>query len=186
MGAIAILIVAVGIRRGFRPAFVTGAGTATADLLYASLAVIGGAALAGTLKTIDTPMRIVSGLVLILVAIVGLRRVGQATDEPDQVTDLRGNGLARIYARFLGLTIINPTTIVDFAAVIIGLGVSDGLTAPEGALFVVGAFLASLSWQTVVAAIGSLARRRLSSCARTVAIVIGNLLILVFGILIVI
>jgi hypothetical protein len=37
-----------------------------------------------------------------------------------------------------------------------------------------------------VAAIGSLARHRLSHRARTIAIVIGNLVILVFGILILI
>jgi threonine/homoserine/homoserine lactone efflux protein len=186
VGAIAILIVEVGIRSGFRPAFVAGAGAATADFLYAGLAVVGGAALAETVSSIDTPLRIVSGLVLIVIAIVGLRRVGQATGQPDEATELTSNGLARTFARFLGLTLINPTTIVYFAAVIIGLGVADGLTTTEGILFVVGAFLASLSWQTVVAAIGSLARHRLSPRTRTVAIVIGNLVILVFAILILI
>ncbi|MGH3668602.1 MAG: hypothetical protein ACRDU7_09935, partial [Acidimicrobiia bacterium] len=54
---------------------------------------------------------------------------------------------ARTYGRFVGLTIINPTTIVYFAAVVIGLGVAKGMTAADGALFVIGAFLASLSWQ---------------------------------------
>ena len=47
VGAIAILIMEAGIRRGFRPAFFAGAGAATADFLYAALAVVGGAALAG-------------------------------------------------------------------------------------------------------------------------------------------
>jgi threonine/homoserine/homoserine lactone efflux protein len=42
VGAIAVLIVQVGIRCGFRCAASAGAGAATADLLYALLAVTGG------------------------------------------------------------------------------------------------------------------------------------------------
>ena len=42
VGAIAILIVDMGLRRGFPPAFMAGAGAATADFIYALLAVIAG------------------------------------------------------------------------------------------------------------------------------------------------
>jgi arginine exporter protein ArgO len=84
----------------------------------------------------------------------------------------------------LALTIINPTTIIYFAAVIVGLGVADDLSAAEGALFAVGAFLASLSWQTLLAAAGALAADRLSARAQTTAIVTGNLVIFVFAIVI--
>ena len=52
VGAIAILIMDVGIRRGFAPAFSAGAGAATADLLYVALAVLGGATLAATVESI--------------------------------------------------------------------------------------------------------------------------------------
>lgn len=38
VGAIAVLILDLGARRGFLPAFAAGSGAATADLLYASLA----------------------------------------------------------------------------------------------------------------------------------------------------
>ena len=48
VGAIALLIMDLGIRRGFWPAFAAGAGAATAELLYSALAVIGGAALAAS------------------------------------------------------------------------------------------------------------------------------------------
>jgi threonine/homoserine/homoserine lactone efflux protein len=184
VGAIAILIVDVGLKHGFRPAFFAGAGAATADLLYAGLAVIGGTALAGAIGAVDDALRIISALVLIVIALVGLRRVGDrgvTTEEPAYPTR---NELARTYARFLGLTVVNPTTIVYFGAVIIGLGVANDMTAPQGILFVVGAFLASLSWQTLIATIGSVARHRLSPKARTVAVVFGNLVILAFAVLI--
>ncbi|HVR78969.1 MAG TPA: LysE family transporter [Acidimicrobiia bacterium] len=184
VGAISILIVDVGLKHGFRPAFFAGAGAATADFLYAGLAVIGGAALAGAVGAVDDALRIVSALVLVLIALIGLRRARNEAPTTAGRTYSTRNDLALTYARFLGLTIINPTTIVYFAAVIIGLGVADDMTLPQGITFVVGAFLASLSWQTLLATVGSSVGRRLTPAARTVATVLGNLVILGFAALI--
>ncbi len=184
VGAIAVLIVDVGLKHGFRPAFFAGAGAATADLLYAGLAVIGGSALAGAIGAINDELRVVSALVLIVIALVGLRRAGRQAATVERAPHPTRNELAVTYGRFLGLTVINPTTVVYFAAVIIGLGVTEDMSAPLGLLFVVGAFLASLSWQTLLAVIGSSAGRRLSPKARTGAVVSGNLLILAFAVII--
>jgi arginine exporter protein ArgO len=82
------------------------------------------------------------------------------------------------------LTIINPATVVYFAAFIIGLGVANDMTPSQGALFVAGAFLASLSWQTLLAGVGAFAGHRLPQKAQTAAIVAGNVLILAFSALI--
>ncbi len=180
VGAIAVLIVEVGIRCGFRCAFFAGAGAATADLLYAALAVIGGAALAGLVQSVDQPLRIVSAVVLVVIALVGLRRVGRMP-ESVQIAFPDRRELASTYARFVGLTIINPTTVVYFAAVIVGLGVADDMSAAEGVLFAMGAFLASLSWQTLLAGVGAFAGDRLGRRAQAAAVVVGNLVILVFA-----
>ena len=115
-----------------------------------------------------------------MLATVGLRRAGRRqvsteTRFPDR------RELMSTYARFLGLTLINPATVVYFAAVIVGLGVADEMSALGGALFVAGAFLASLSWQTLLAGVGGLAGDRLSARAQTAAIIIGNLFILAFA-----
>jgi len=117
VGAIAILIVEVGIRRGFWPAFLAGAGAASADFLYSGLAVIGGAALATAIGTVSAQLRVISGLTLIVIALIGLWRVRRLAT-PARVDDGSRTDLLRTYARFLGLTIINPATIVYFAAVI--------------------------------------------------------------------
>lgn len=183
VGAIAILIVEVGIKCGFRCAFFAGAGAATADFIYALLAVIGGAALAALVQDIGAPLRIASGIVLAVIAVIGLRRAGTKREPTDFAMPDRRE-LAGTYARFLGLTIINPTTIVYFAAVIVGLGVANDLSAVEGALFAMGAFLASLSWQTFLAGVGAFAGDKLSDRAQTIAVVIGNLLILAIAIVI--
>jgi arginine exporter protein ArgO len=177
VGAIALLIVQVGIKCGFRCAFMAGAGAATADLAYAGLAVVGGAALARIIDSAGDALRIGSGIVLIAIAVVGLRRATRPVQQVEAVMPNRSE-LVGTYARFLGLTIINPTTIVYFAAVVVGLGVASGLTPAGGVLFCVGAFLASLSWQTLLASIGASAGKRMSSRVQIIAVVVGNLLIL--------
>ena len=177
VGAIAILIVQVGIKCGFRCALAAGAGAATADFVYAGLAVVGGASLAGAVDSGSDWLRIPSALVLVAIALVGLRRANQT--QTQQQTELPNrNELAATYARFVGLTVINPTTVVYFAAVVVGLGVAADLTPSEGALFAVGAFLASFSWQALLAAVGGLSRHRLSARIQRLAVIGGNLLIL--------
>lgn len=183
VGAIAVLIVEVGIRCGFRCAFFAGAGAATADFMYAGLAVIGGAALARPVRAVEEPLRIVSAVVLVLIAVVGMRRIWREQESVEIAFPDRRE-LAGTFARFVGLTIINPTTIVYFAAVIVGFGVADQMSAQQGVLFVVGAFSASLSWQTLLAAIGAAAGKRLARRARMIAVIVGNLVIVGFAIFI--
>jgi arginine exporter protein ArgO len=184
VGAIAILIMDVGIRRGFGHALSAGAGAATADLLYAALAVLGGATLASVVEGIAEPLQVVSGLVLLVIAVIGLARSRQPAAA--EAVEPQVGDLARTYGRFVGLTLINPTTVVYFAAVVIGLGVARGMTAADGILFVSGAFLASLSWQTLIAAVGAFAGHRLSVRSRRVVTIVGNLVILALGIVILI
>jgi len=182
VGAIAILIVEVGIKCGFRCAFFAGAGAATADLMYAVVAVLGGAALAGLVDDVDTELRIVSAIVLAVIAVVGLHRARERAEIITMASFPDRRELLVTYARFVGLTIINPTTIIYFAAVIAGLGVIDNMSIVAGGLFAVGAFLASLSWQTVLAASGAFAGARLNDRVRVAAIVAGSLVILAFAI----
>lgn len=185
VGAIAVLIVEVGIRCGFRCGFFAGAGAATADLIYATLAVIGGVGLAAAVDSINEPFRYVSAAALAVIAVLGLRRAGTQPEIAETAIPSRGE-LAATYARFVGLTIINPTTVIYFAAFIVGLGVAQDLTVIEGIWFAVGAFLASLSWQTLLAGLGHHAGRRLPAAVQKGAMILGNLVVLGFAVLIVI
>jgi threonine/homoserine/homoserine lactone efflux protein len=177
VGAIAVLIVQVGIRCGFWCAASAGAGAATADLLYSVLAVVGGAALASTIDSLGAPFRLVSAGVLAVLAVRGLLGARREPAPADAPLPSRGE-LVLTYTKFLGLTIVNPLTVVYFAAVVLGLGLADDLTTPELALFAAGAFLASLSWQTLLAGVGAAARHRLPRRFTTGAAIVGNLLVL--------
>jgi arginine exporter protein ArgO len=185
VGAIAVLIVQVGIQRGFSFAFSAGAGAATADFAYSLVAVAGGVALADLVGDIGDPFRWVSAAALVAIAVLGLYNA-RTKPAPAAVDGKTRTEYLRTYLRFLGLTIINPMTIVYFAAVVLGLGLADGLTFAQGTLFVTGAFLASLSWQTLLAGIGAFAGSRLSPKFQVGAVVIGNVVVLGMAVLIVV
>ena len=177
VGAIAVLIVQVGIKCGFRCAASAGAGAATADLVYSVVAVTAGTTVAGSIESLGDPLRLGSGGVLALIGILGLYRGRREPPPPD--IDLPGRSdYAATYGKFLGLTLINPLTVVYFAAFILGSGLAEDLTAIGSAFFVAGAFLASLSWQIGLAGIGAFARRRLPHKFRIGAVITGNLLII--------
>lgn len=112
-------------------------------------------------------LRVVSGVVLAVIALVGLVRARRPSESASPGP--RSRDLPRTYGRFVWLTPINPTTVVYSAAVVIGLGVAGDMTRGDGALFVTGAFLASLPWRTLIASVGAL---------------LGNLVILTFSVVI--
>jgi arginine exporter protein ArgO len=184
VGAIAVLIVQVGMRCGFWCGASAGAGAATADLVYSVLAVAGGVALAASVEAVGAPFRWVSAAVLVMIAARGMYRARREPPPLDAAVPRR-NEYTRTYVKFLGLTVINPMTVVYFAAVVLGLGLADGLSATEGALFVTGAFLASLSWQTLLAAVGALAGRRLPRRFQIGAVVAGNAVVVAMAAMII-
>lgn len=177
LGAIALLIVGTSVRCGFACGFSAGAGAATADLVYSLLAAGAGAAVATHLAPWAGPIRMASAGVLALIAgrgLWGIRRSGadQAGSQP-----IPRSQMFATYARFVALTLINPLTVVYFTALVLGSGwAAGGVT--HLAAFAVGAFAASLSWQTLLAAVGAFGRRGLSARTRMAAVVTGNLVIL--------
>ena len=156
VGAIAVLIAGLSARTSLRVGAAAGLGAATADGVYALVAVLGGAALAGLVAPIATPLRWVAAVVLLALAghtaWAALRR-RSATDRESARTATA----VQAYAGILGLTLLNPATVVYFAALVLGRGGAGG-----GGWFVAGAFLASASWQLLVAASGALAGRLLT------------------------
>jgi arginine exporter protein ArgO len=198
VGAIAILIVEVGLQRGFVPAFAAGAGAATADLIYAAVAALAGVALAALLMPAAGALRVASGLVLIGLGLYGLYRLwrGPAGQPRPNSNPASALGLAtasgsnspppaapwRTYAQFVGLTLLNPATVAYFAALILGMRGGESVGAASRLAFVAGAALASLSWQSLLAGIASLGHQRLSPRFRALTSATGNLIILAFGV----
>lgn len=183
VGAIAVLIVDTSLRRGFAAGFAAGAGAATVDLLYATIAMLAGAAVALTLAPLATPLAIASGLVLMSLGAYGLWRAYRSNENPAaEIPRGEYSGVGRTYLQFLALTMLNPLTIVYFVALILGREAGLRLTLGDQILFVLGAGLASFSWQTLLAGSGALAKQYLSPRFRLYATIFGNLVVLGLGV----
>jgi arginine exporter protein ArgO len=87
----------------------------------------------------------------------------------------------RTFAQFLALTLLNPLTVAYFAALMLGRGAAHPLSPAGRLAFVAGAWLASWSWQTLLAASGALARRLLSPRAQRLTALAGNAVVIGFG-----
>jgi arginine exporter protein ArgO len=191
VGPIAVLIFDTGLRRGVRIAAAAGAGAASADGFYATLAGLVGAAVAGQLTPVIAPARIVGAGLLAIVATRGLWAAKRPTPPAAPVGDLpaaptdtaaaAGAAVAlRTYLLFLGLTIVNPMTFLYFGALMLGLPPATG---SEGRVpFVAGAFAASLSWQLLLAGAGAVLHGRIPDRLQAATRAIGSLIVLAFAV----
>jgi len=165
VGAIAILIMGLAARTSFAVGAAAALGVATADGLYAAVAVVGGAALAGVIAPVAGPLRWVAAAVLLALAAHTAASAVRHHRDPDRAAARSRDGLGtprRAYAGILALTLLNPMTVVYFAALVVGRRAADALTGAGAAAFVAGAFLASASWQLLIASGGSLVGRLLT------------------------
>ena len=207
VGAIAVLIAGLTARTSWRVGAAAGLGAATADGIYALVAILGGAALAAAVAPIATPLRWAATVVLVLLAVhtawSALRRrelpeagavheavtdpavVGRRVPEAGAAGAVAAGGRAtemttpgRAYFGVLALTLLNPATIVYFAALVLGRGGTGG-----GAWFVAGAFVASASWQLLVAGGGALVGRLLTGPrGRLVTALVSSVVIVVLAV----
>jgi arginine exporter protein ArgO len=150
VGAIGALIVGLTARTSLKVGACAALGVATADGIYAVIAVLGGAAIARVIEPIATPLRWSAALILVVMAV---RTAYTAIRHHRAATVAAGTGLStpgRAYLGLLGLTLLNPATIVYFGALVLGRqAFSDPL---RDAVWVLAAFLASASWQLLLAA----------------------------------
>jgi arginine exporter protein ArgO len=186
VGAIGILIIDSALRRGFRIGFAAGSGAASADFVYAAIVAFAGAIVAPLILPLAVPLKIASGFALIALGAYGLWKL-RATyrHPPDAQTSPQvdiEHGALRTYQQFLALTLLNPATFIYFTSLILGGSGGVLTSAADRIAFVIGAALASWSWQSLLAVFGILARHGLPPRARIATSVIGNLIVAGLGV----
>jgi threonine/homoserine/homoserine lactone efflux protein len=162
VGAVTVMIVTLSAQTSLRTGLAGAMGTATADGLYALIAALTGAALAGLLQPVAQPMRWTAAVVLLALAAKGLADAVRRSLDPGSVQRVEEKRPLNVYLQFLGLTVLNPLTIVYFSALVLALR-NDDWPAMGGLMFVVAAFAASASWQALLAVGGALVGRVLTS-----------------------
>lgn len=183
VGAIAVLIINIGIRDGFGHGVAAAAGAATADWIYATTASLAGLGLTAIIGPLLMPLRIVGGIALVAIGAWGLVKLRdpRALGDPSEVGSIRRSS-RRTYLSLLGLTLLNPATVIYFAALTVGLPFLGGVA--ERLAFSAAAFAASLSWQILLALFGTALGRGTGARLRLPTIVLGNAVVIVLGLLI--
>ncbi|MFG3000301.1 LysE family transporter [Streptomyces sp. NPDC048340] len=169
MGAMSVLLLQEAMRER-RTAMAAAAGIATVDLGYAALATALGPWVASHVSPVEAWVRLASAAILLAIAAHGLL----ASRAPDPAASASGAPVApgavpgpwRAFAKYVGLTAVNPTTALYFAALTTAQGASLR-GGGAGAAFLVGVGLASLLWQQALVTIGAVAAGRISATART-------------------
>ncbi|MEV6650993.1 LysE family transporter [Streptomyces sp. NPDC051219] len=185
VGAMGVLLIQEGLR-GRRGAVAAAAAVALVDMAYAAVATALGPLVATALSGTEAWVRLVSAVVLLVIGVRGLLAAGDGADaaEPgpaDRPPAGESAGALRTFTRFAGLTLINPTTALYFAALTTAQG-SSLSGARAGAVFVAGVFVASLVWQQLLVAASSFAGSRISTTARAWTFRIGYGLVALYAV----
>ncbi|WP_432987515.1 LysE family transporter [Dactylosporangium sp. CA-233914] len=189
VGAIGALIVGLASRHSWRVGAAAALGVATADGIYAVIAVLGGAALAGFIAPMSAALRWLAAVVLLgLAAKTGweaLRHRGERATA--RTAEGRMGRPLGAYLALLGLTLLNPATVVYFGALVLGRRADDGLSAAAEAVWVAAAFAASASWQLMLAGSGTLLGRVLTGArGRFWTAIVSSAFIAVLAVLLVV
>ncbi|MFG2231011.1 LysE family transporter [Streptomyces sp. NPDC048723] len=177
MGAMSVLLLQEAMRDR-RTAAAAAAGIAAVDLGYAALATALGPWVASHISPVEAWVRLASAVILLVIAVRGLSGASPApasapAQAPAPASDQAPAPAsappparpARAFARYVGLTALNPTTALYFAALTTAQGAALG-TGPAGAAFLLGVGAASLLWQQALVTLGSLAGTRVPDGAR--------------------
>jgi threonine/homoserine/homoserine lactone efflux protein len=156
VGPISLLVIRRTLAEGRVVGLVSGIGVATADATYGAIAAFGLTAVTDLLVDWRRALAIVGGLFLLWLAWRTIRSVpGEAA------ADATRRGLPGAYLSTLGLTLTNPMTILSFAALFVGLGVTGG-DALGATLLTLGVFAGSATWWVVLVGGLGVVRSRLT------------------------
>lgn len=181
VGAVGVLLVLLGAHHGRRVGCAGGMGAAVVDLVYATLAVVLGSALAPVLERAAGPVRWVAAGVLVVVAALLLKpALVRSDDTPSPAAaDSPGMTPTRAFTLVLAATALNPATVVYFVALTSGAATTTLTTPAHRVAFVLAAFVASASWQLLLGSAGAWAGTRLTGPrGRRWTAVVGSLVVL--------
>jgi threonine/homoserine/homoserine lactone efflux protein len=181
VGAIGAYLLGLAARERFAVAAAAALGVASVDGAYALVAAAGGAGLRAVLQQAATVLSWLAAAVLVVLAVRTLQqallRYRAATPAVAQAG--RAASAGRAYLGLVGLTAVNPATVITFSAVVLGRPTgTDRLTGPTVLLFAVGAFVASAAWQLLLVGGGSVLGRLLAGRRGQLAIAVASALLM--------
>lgn len=157
IGPIGILCIKRTLTNGILSGFISGLGAATADGIYGLIAIFGVGVLTQYLFAWQVWLQISAGIILLLLGLRFLISTSKA-----EIGNITHPNYKIDYFSTLGLTLMNPMTILSFGAVFTGLEfnlLSNDFS--QGLLLVVGVFTGSVIWWFLLALLTRFVRIKL-------------------------
>ncbi len=181
VGPIGILCIRRSLTAGRAAGLATGLAATVADVLYGAIAAFGLTSVATLLLDYLDAIRLVGGLALLY---LGWKTFRQAPLDPglaragDYVDTPRG-----AFVSTLAVAITNPITIILFAGIFAGLGVSGGAgSRGDAGLLVLGVGLGSGGWWVLLSGGADIARRWVTARVLQMINRVAGLVILGFAV----
>lgn len=167
VGPVASYLVGLAARHPWRVGVAGALGIATVDGAYALVTGLFGTLVADLVRPVAGPLRIASAVVLVVLAAHGAWTAWRERAASDGGTRTDPLSAPRAFGRFVAITAINPGTVLFFAVVVTGGALlpdaaATGAAPAAAVVFCLAAFVASASWQLVLALGGTLLGRVLS------------------------
>jgi threonine/homoserine/homoserine lactone efflux protein len=178
VGPISLLCIRRSIADGRMHGIVSGLGVATADSLYAAVAVLGLTAISETILAQQIIFRFLAGIVLV---IIGVKIFLSVPAEPGGENG--HESYPKDYLSMLAIALANPLTILFYIVIVPGLGlVLGGTSLFISGEFVLGIFSGSVAWWIVLCGTVGSVRSRLNS--RNLGLInrVSGIMIICFGI----
>jgi arginine exporter protein ArgO len=181
VGAIAIFLIRLGATACLCIGAAAGLGAATVDGGFALAAVSGGTGLARQVQAVAGPAHWAAGALLAMVAAwmaaaAARRYRSQAAPSP---VALALRTPLRAYTALAAVTVVNPLTMLYWAALVLGHQASaTAFTPAHAAAFVAAVTAASASWQLILVSGGKLIGRLATSRRGTLAVSLASSLLI--------
>ena len=176
VGPISLLTIRRTLAHGQVYGLASGFGVALADGTYAAIAAFGLTAISSVLVGGRMLLGLVGGAFLVVIAI---RTIASRPSEAAFVKERPG--LLAAFGSIFGLTMANPMTILSFAGLFAGLGLT-GTGGADAALLVAGVLLGSASWWVILTGVVAVLRSRVTIGMLTWVNRLSGVAILVFGV----
>jgi threonine/homoserine/homoserine lactone efflux protein len=180
VGPVNVLCISRTLRKGWRSGLISGLGAATADFVYGCIAGFSITVVIRFLVREEFWIRLVGGILLVLIGLSYYFKKPQSLSMENSEETGKSD-----YASTFLFTLMNPTTVLSFLAVLATLGLGREAASWLTLLLVLGIFCGSMLWWIVLTGIVNRFRDRFNDRSmlwmnRIAGIAIGGFGVLAF------
>ncbi len=198
-GAIGALTIQRTIDSGLKGGFISGAGSCTADLIFAAIGVFGVSIISDFLIKNEAIIEIVGGLLIgILGVTIILKKKELKTNKTRKLEakldskieskfeDKPGGNYVIYYFSSFAAAILNPATMVAFMVAFTSFDLTDLDKMSNAVVLIISIVIGTFTWWVILCGLISIFRNKINNKTyRMINYVLGSL-VLVFGLIIII